>query len=98
MNPTITVCDLEPLVAVIVTGTVSAIENVQERVAIPGPFRLVGAILHALLSSVNITEPLNPLKATTARLDAPVVPTLTETEAGFAAREKSCTMKSRLTW
>ncbi len=87
---TLAECDREPLVPVTVTVTVPAAVKVHERNEVPVPPFTVGAErVHAVLSLVRATLPVNPFKGEIVIVDMPADPTVTVTEAGLADIVKS---------
>lgn len=75
---------------VTVTTTVPAVAKVQERVAVPEPPKTdVGFSVHAELSLVNPTVPVNPFVGAIVIVDVPGDPATTGTEVGLAEIEKS---------
>ena len=64
--------------------------NVQDSVDVPDPpVTLVGVNVHAELSEVRATEPVNPFTGETVIVDVPAVLTATVTVVGLAAMLKS---------
>ena len=79
-----------PLVPVTVTVTDPGLVKEQERVEVPRPpVTVVGVRVHATLSEDRPTSPVKLFRGDTAMVEVPAEPTVTETEAGFAARPKS---------
>jgi hypothetical protein len=76
-------------VPVIVTTIFDAVVNVQDSVALPEPVTLVGVTLHAPLSVVRFTTPVNPLVAVTVTVAVPDEPVFTVTLVGLAVSVKS---------
>jgi hypothetical protein len=81
----------EPLVPVTVTFVIWAEENMHESVAVPEPVTLVGLTVHATLSVVKLTTPVNPFTDVTAIVEDPAEPALTSTLIGLAVKPKSGT-------
>src|SRR5207245_10667941 len=87
---TLAECDSEPLVPVTVTVTVPAAVKVHERIDAPEPLVIVAAErMHAVLSLVRATSPVNPFNGEMVIVDVPADPTVTVTEAGLADIVKS---------
>jgi hypothetical protein len=86
---TVAVCERVPLVPVIVTTSVPAAVNVQDRVEVPDPVTLVGLNEQAVLLAVRLTTPVKPFWAVMVIVDVPATPVLTETVVGLEAMEKS---------
>ena len=83
-------CDREPLVPATVTVTVPAAVKVQERIDVPEPLVIVAVEkVHAVLSLVRATLPVNPFNGEIVIVDVPADPTVTVTEAGLADIVKS---------
>ena len=73
-----------------VTVTVPSMVKVQDRVEVPGaPVAVGGVSVHAELSLVNATSPINPFDGETVIVEVPATPTLVVTNTGFAKIEKS---------
>ena len=90
VKSTVAVCVREPLAPVTVTVTDPATVNVQERVEVPEPPATVaGVTLHAALSLVRATPPVNPFRGDMVIVDVPATPTATVTLVGLAAIVKS---------
>ena len=87
---TLAECDREPLVPVTVTVTVPAAVKVHDRIDVPEP-PVIGATerVHAVLSLVRATTPVNPFNGEIVIVDVPADPTVTVTEAGLADIVKS---------
>jgi hypothetical protein len=66
-----------------------AVVNVHDNVALPEPVTLAGVTLHAELSAVRFTTPLNPFVAVTAMVAVPDEPALTVRLVGLAVTVKS---------
>jgi hypothetical protein len=80
----------EPLVPVTVTVTVPAEVKVHDRTEVPEPpVTLAADRVHAVLSLVSATSPVNPFNGEIVIVDMPADPTLTVTEAGLADIVKS---------
>jgi len=77
-------------VPVTVTATVPAVANVQESVDVPEPpVTEAGVRVHAELSEVSATVPVNPLTGETVIVEVPAELTTTVTVVGLAATVKS---------
>ena len=75
---------------VTVTATVPAVANVQESVDVPEPpVTEAGVRVHAELSEVSATVPVNPLTGETVIVEVPAELTTTVTVVGLAATVKS---------
>jgi hypothetical protein len=82
----------EPLVPVTVTMTVPAEAKVQDRVEVPEPpVTVVGVRVHAELSDMSATSPVNPLIGEMVMVEVPGELTATVTVAGLAVMVKSGT-------
>ncbi len=91
---TVALCDIVPLVPVIVTVKLPLALAVQESVDVPEPVALVGFRAQLMpaegeLIEVKLTTPVNPLTAVTVIVDVPAWLTLTATLVGFAEIVKS---------
>jgi len=64
---------------------------VQDKVALPEPGTLVGAIEHEVLFVARPTTPANPLNAVIVIVEVPVPPAFTVTVIGLAVMVKSTT-------
>jgi len=77
-------------VPVTVTATVPAVANVQESVDVPEPpVTEAGVRVHAELSEVSATVPVNPLTGETVIVEVPAELTITVKVVGLAATVKS---------
>ena len=75
---------------VTVTATVPAVANVQESVDVPEPpVTEAGVRVHAELSEVSATVPVNPLTGETVIVEVPAELTITVKVVGLAATVKS---------
>ena len=75
---------------VTVTATVPAVANVQESVEVPEPpVTEAGVRVHAELSEVSATVPVNPLTGETVIVEVPAELTITVKVVGLAATVKS---------
>lgn len=80
----------EPLEPVTETGTVPVAVKVQESVEVPEPPAMVAVLrVHAELSEVSATLPVNPLIGEIVIIEVPAELTTTVTVVGLAAIEKS---------
>ena len=66
-----------------------AVENAQDRVAVPDPVTVVGETEHEVLFVVRDTVPPKPLSGVIVSVDEPVAPALTVMDVGLAVRAKS---------
>ena len=67
--------------------------NVQDRVALPEPVKLVGATEHAVLLVAKMTAPAKPFCAEMVVVDVPALPAFTITVVGLRLIVKSWIMK-----
>lgn len=75
-------------VTVTVTGPV--LVKVQDKVEVPEPpVTLVGVRVHAVLSDVRATFPVNPFRGAMVMVEVPAEPTVTVTAVGLAEIAKS---------
>jgi len=81
------------LVPVIVTGIIPEAANVQDKVELPNPFKLVGVIVHDVLLVVRLTSPAKPFSRVTVTVDLATVPAITVTVVGLAEIPKSWNLK-----
>jgi hypothetical protein len=90
VKSTVAVCVREPLVPVTVTVTAPATVKAQDRIEVPEPpVTVAGVTLHAALSLVRATPPVNPFRGDMVIVDVPPTPTATLTLVGLAAIVKS---------
>jgi len=90
VKTTVAEWDREPLVPVTVTVTEPVEAKVQESVEVSEPpVTDEGVRLHAELSLVRATSPVNPLTGEMVMVDVPARPTVTVTVVGLAAMVKS---------
>lgn len=71
---------------------VDAVVNVHDNVALPEPATLVGVTVHATLSAVRFTTPVNPFVAVTVIPAVPAEPVFTVRLVGLAVTVKSCVL------
>lgn len=83
-NVTVEECERLALVAVTATWIVDVDEKLHDRVALPEPTRLEGAIVQEVLLVDRATDAEKPFDDVTLIVDVPVEPTSTVTLVGFA--------------